>query len=67
MNFGKALQEQRKLAGLSQSQLAKETGIKQQTLSRWENDMHIPDIENCIILAKYYGITLEELLDVDLP
>ena len=67
MDIGSALRRQREVAGISQSRLAKETGIKQQTISRWESNMHTPDIEHCIILAKYYGITLEELLDIDLP
>ncbi|MBQ8309304.1 MAG: helix-turn-helix transcriptional regulator [Clostridia bacterium] len=67
MDIGTALKQQRQRIGLSQSQLAKETGIKQQTISRWENNTHKPDIEQCVILAKYYGITLEELIDVDLP
>ena len=67
MNIGSALKRQRKAVGVSQSRLAKETGIKQQTISRWESNIHTPDIEHCIILAKYYGITLEELLDIDLP
>lgn len=67
MNIGAALKQQRLLAGISQTELEKATGIKQQNLSRWENDTHAPNIEQCIILAKFYGITLEELLDIDLP
>lgn len=67
MDIGSALKHQRESMKLSQSQLAKETGIKQQNISRWESNTHIPDITQCIILAKYYGITLEELLGIDLP
>lgn len=67
MDIGSALKHQRESMKLSQSQLAKETGIKQQNISRWESNTHIPDIAQCIILAKYYGITLEELLGIDLP
>ena len=62
MNIGKALKEQRQRLGISQSQLAKDTGIKQQNISRWENNTHIPDVVQCLILAKYYGITIEELI-----
>ena len=62
MNIGEALKQQRQRMGISQSQLARDTGIKQQNISRWENNTHIPDVIQCSILAKYYGITIEELI-----
>ena len=65
MNIGEALKEQRQKMGLTQSQLAKETGIKQQNISRWENNTHIPDVLQCVKLAKYYGITIEELIGLE--
>ena len=67
MTIGQHLKQQRELCGISQSQLAKATGIKQQNLSRWENDTHVPDVMQCVILAKYYGVTIEELIGVELP
>ena len=60
--YGLDLKSQRESSGLSQVQLAKETGIKQQNISRWENDLSIPSIANCEILADYYGITVDELI-----
>ncbi|MBQ8658088.1 MAG: helix-turn-helix transcriptional regulator [Clostridia bacterium] len=66
MDIGKALKEQRESVGLSQLQLAKATGIKQQNISRWENGV-MPGIDSCVTLARYYGITLEELIDIKLP
>lgn len=65
MDIGKALKEQRENAGLSQAALARETGIKQQNISRWESNMHIPDVMQCAVLAKYYGITIEELIGIN--
>lgn len=65
MNIGEALKEQRQKAGLTQSQLAKETGIKQQNISRWENNTHIPDVLQCVKLAKYYDISIEELIGLE--
>jgi transcriptional regulator with XRE-family HTH domain len=50
------------LAGLSQSELAKKTGLSQAAISRWEDDLRIPNIENCFILAEFYGISLDELV-----
>lgn len=61
-NYGKNFQEQREFAKLSQNQLSKLTGIKQQNISRWENNETEPSITNCVILADFYGITLDELI-----
>ncbi len=52
--------------GVSQQELAKDTGISQQNISRWELGRHIPNIEECIKLADYFGITLDELVDRDI-
>lgn len=49
--------------GLTQQELAKRTGISQQNLSRWELGIHIPNIIDCIALADFYGISLDELAD----
>ena len=63
--YGIDLKYQREVHGVSQSLLSKETGIKQQNISRWENDEAIPSIANCEILADYYGITIDELIGRD--
>lgn len=65
MSIGQALKAHREKNGLSQTKLAQDTGIKQQNISRWENDTHIPNVLQCITLAKYYGITIEELVGVE--
>ncbi len=62
MKFGFELKYHREAAGLSQTEVAKRTGITQAAISRWEDDLRIPNIENCILLADLYGITLDELI-----
>lgn len=61
-NCAEALKTQREASGLSQSALAKETGISQQKISYYENGRHSPPIEDCIKLADFYGISLDELV-----
>ncbi len=56
------LKEQRKLRGITQVELAKETGIPQSTISAWEKGINIPNIADCIKLADFYGISLDELV-----
>ena len=63
--YGKYLKYHREQNGISQRNLEKQTGIKQQNISRWENDEAIPSIENCEKLADFYGITLDELVGRD--
>lgn len=64
INIGNTLKEHRTACGYTQSALAKATDIKQQNISRWESNMHNPDIMDCIKLANFYGITLDELVGV---
>lgn len=63
--YGTEIKYQREINGYSQRDLAQRTGIKQQNISRWENNQAIPSIENCEILADFYGITIDELIGRD--
>ena len=65
--IGQALKYQREINGLSQSDLARKTGLKQQMISWWEADKGLPGIEPCIVLADFYGISLDDLLGRDYP
>ncbi len=57
-----ALKEQRKIKGITQVELAKETGIPQSTISAWEKGTNIPNVADCIKLADFYGVSLDELV-----
>ena len=63
--IGDFLRQQRELAGLTQGELARQTGITQAAISRWEDNLRIPNIETCIKLADFYGISLDELVGRD--
>ena len=64
-DYGEALKYQREIHGYSQTRLAKATGIKQQNINRWEKGV-LPNIDFCVQLADFYGITLDELIGRDL-
>ena len=59
------LYELRKKNGLSQEELADKLGISRQAVSKWERAEASPDTDNLILLAKLYGITLDELLNAE--
>lgn len=52
----------RKLKGLSQEALADEIGITRQTLSKWETGESLPDIERCRQIARYFDVSLDDLV-----
>ncbi len=56
------LQMLRKKNNLSQEELAERIGISRQAVSKWERAEASPDTDNLILLAKLYGVTLDELL-----
>lgn len=51
----------RKKEKLSQSDIAKELGIKQNTFSQWETGRRKPDVMQAIKLADILGTTVESL------
>lgn len=59
---GEELKLRRESGGYSQTALSDLTGISQQKLSYYENGRHSPSIDDCIKLADFYGITLDELV-----
>ena len=61
-NIGETLKYLRLCANLSQEQLARDLNITQQNISRWESGKVEPSISFCIILADYYGISVDELI-----
>jgi transcriptional regulator with XRE-family HTH domain len=56
----------RKQSGKSQEEAANALGIKRTTLSGYENNSAEPNTENLMKLSDYYGITVDDLLRIDL-
>lgn len=63
MNIGKKLLDARKKANLSQEEIAEKLNITRQTVSKWESNETVPNINQVKLLAKIYKISLEELLN----
>ncbi len=55
----------RKQNNLSQEGLAEKLGISRQAVSKWERAEASPDTDNLILLARLYGISLDELLKTE--
>ena len=61
--FGKEIKQIRIEHGVTQTQISEATGIPQNTISWIESDKGIPNIYQCKLLADFYGITIDELID----
>ncbi len=62
MELGTNLKQLRKERNLTQEDLAECLGVSPQTVSKWENNLSMPDISCLPVLADYFGITLDALL-----
>ena len=66
MNIGNKIKELRKQRGITQEQLANSMGISFQAVSKWENNITLPDITFAPILASYFGVSMDELFGFNL-
>lgn len=62
------LVELRKEKNLSQEKLAEKLYVSRQTISNWERGKTYPDINSLLLIATYFGISLDNLIkgDVDI-
>ena len=60
------LKKLRKVKGLSQIELAKQLGVSQETVSKWESGKVIPDIKNLISMKTIFNVSIDYLLDFDI-
>lgn len=65
MTLGEKIQQLRKQKGLSQEQLAEQVNVSRQSVSKWELDDSIPELDKVILLSKIFSVTTDELLDVE--
>lgn len=63
---GDLIKKLRQEKDLTQNQLAKELGISDKTVGKWEQGAGYPDISFLLPLANYFGITTDELLSGNL-
>ena len=61
----KNLQTLRRARGLTQEQAAAAVGVTRQALSKWESGESLPDLRNCAALARFYDVTVDDLLNYD--
>lgn len=62
MVFSEQLSKLRKEANLTQEDLAEKCDVSRQAVAKWENGESLPDIYKISQIAKFFEISLEELM-----
>ena len=65
MEFNEKLQELRKNKGLTQEELAEALYVSRTAISKWESGRGYPSIDSLKEIAKYFLVTIDELLSSD--
>lgn len=67
MDIGTRIREHREAAGMSQTKLAGTCFVSRQTLSNWERNKTLPDIESLRRMAAIFETTVDALIGDDVP
>ena len=65
MTVGQRIASRRKLANLSQESISEQLGVSRQSVSKWESDAGLPDVDNLIALSKIFGVSVGWLLGTE--
>lgn len=65
MEFNEKLQTLRKQKGLTQEELASALYVSRTAISKWESGRGYPGIESLKEIAKFFSVTIDELLSCD--
>ncbi len=65
MEFNEKLQELRKAKGITQEELAASLYVSRTAISKWESGRGYPNIESLKAIAKFFSVSMDELLSSD--
>jgi transcriptional regulator with XRE-family HTH domain len=65
MEFNQKLQELRKQKGITQEELAESLYVSRTAISKWESGRGYPNIDSLKTIAKFFGVTIDQLLSGD--
>ncbi len=62
MTIGQKIAQKRAQQGITQEGLAERMGVSRQSVSKWEMDQALPQIDKVLLLCELFGISTDELL-----
>ena len=66
MTIGQKIMQLRNNADISQEQLAEMLGVSRQSISKWEMDQALPQIDKVLQLCELFNVSADELLGIDI-
>lgn len=67
MTLGERIAQARTGAGLSQSELAERLEVSRQSVSKWETDASVPELDKLTRLCDLFGLTMDQLVRGEEP
>lgn len=66
MTIGQTIAAERRKLGLSQEQLGEKMGVTRQSISKWESDAALPELEKLIALSRLFRMPeIEVTMEAD--
>lgn len=62
MSLGDKILDLRKKAGLSQEEVADKLGVSRQTVSKWETNQTVPELNKVKLLSQLYNVSYDYLI-----
>lgn len=62
MSLGTTISRLRAGKGLSQEELANALGVSRQSISKWETDSSVPELDKLVRLSDMFGVSLDQLV-----
>ncbi|MBR4954250.1 MAG: helix-turn-helix transcriptional regulator [Oscillospiraceae bacterium] len=62
MSLGENIYRLRSEKGMSQSELAEALNVSRQSISKWETDGSVPELDKLLSLSDLFGVSLDELV-----
>lgn len=62
MTLGQKIFELRNEQKMSQGDLAEKLNVSRQSISKWETDASVPELDKLIMLSDLFHITIDELV-----
>ena len=66
MILAEKIQYLRKKQNMSQETLAEKCGVTRQSVSRWEADIALPEMDKLLLISSIFGVSLDVLMRDDL-
>lgn len=67
MTLGEKIFKLRSEKGLSQEAFGDNLGVSRQSVSKWETDQSVPELEKIVAISELFGVTTDYLLKDEIP